>query len=84
MKSIKIRDSYRLWKPSAMKNIIQFACSIKYHSLDPEELLNRSYKSMYIEWLLHNIGYYLTKPFVRITFIMKINMRCADVDLEEH
>lgn len=83
MKSIQIIDSYRLWKPSAMKNFIQFACSIKYHSLDPEELLNRSYQSMYNEWWLHNIGYYITKPFCFIPFIKKINLRCRDVDLEE-
>lgn len=81
MKSIQIRDSYRLWKHSAMKNFIQFACSIKYHSLDPEELLNRSYQSMYIEWWLHNIGYYLTR---NIPLFKSITERCKDVDLEEH
>ena len=83
MKSIQIKDSYRLWKPSAMKNFIQVAVYLKYRSLSPEELLNRSYQSMYIEWWLHNIGYYITKPFCFIPFIKKINLRCRDVDLEE-
>lgn len=81
MKSIKIRDSYRLWKPSAMKNFIQFACNLKYRSLSPEELLNRSYQSMYIEWWLHNIGYYFTR---NIPLFKSITERCKDVDLEEH
>lgn len=80
MKSIQIIDSYRLWKPSAMKNFIQFAVYLKYRSLSPEELLNRSYQSMYIEWWLHNIGYYLTR---NIAIFDVINLRCKDVDLEE-
>ena len=82
-KSIQIKDSYRLWKPSAMKNFIQVAVYLKYRSLFPEEFLNRSYQSMYIEWWLHNIGYYITKPFCFIAFVKKINLRCRDVDLEE-
>lgn len=80
MKSIQIKDSYRLWKPSAMKNFIQFSVYLKYRSLSPEELLNRSYQSMYIEWWLHNIGYYLTR---NIAIFDVINLRCKDVDLEE-
>lgn len=81
MKSIQIRDSYRLWKPSAMKNFIQVAVYLKYRSLFPEEFLNRSYQSMYIEWWLHNIGYYLTR---NIALFDVVNTRCKDVDLEEH
>lgn len=84
MKNIQIIDSYRIWKTSAMKNFIQFSCGVKYRSLYPEELLNRSYQSMYIEWWLHNIGYYLTKPLCGIDPIRKINLRCKDVDIEEH
>lgn len=80
-KSIQIKDSYRLWKPSAMKNFIQVSVYLKYRSLSPEELLNRSYLSMYIEWWLHNIGYYLTR---NIAIFDVINLRCKDVDLEEH
>ena len=79
-KSIQIKDSYRIWQPSAMKNFIQFSVYLNYHSLDPEELLNRSYQSMYIEWWLHNLGYYLTR---NIAIFDVINMRCKDVDLEE-
>ena len=80
-KSIQIIDSYRIWKPSAMKNFIQVSVYLKYRSLSPEELLNRSYLSMYIEWWLHNIGYYLTR---NIAIFDVINLRCKDVDLEEH
>ena len=83
-KSIHIRDSYLVWKPRRMRAIIKNACWYIYREALADKCLNRSYKSMYIEWWLHNIGYYLTKPFCRIPFIMEINMRCADVDLEEH
>ena len=46
-------------------------------------LFQRSIKSMYIEWWLHNIGYYLTKPLCKFDYFKKINLRCKDVDLEE-
>jgi hypothetical protein len=41
--------------------------------------ITRSYTSMYIEWYLHNIGYYITLPF---PWWDNINARCKDVDLE--
>lgn len=34
-----------------------------------------------IEWWLHNILYYLTKPFTGNAFLKDINIRCRDVDL---
>lgn len=84
MKSIQIRDSYKIWRPSKMKRHIREESLNQYGNVCAGVVLNRSYPDMYIEWWLHNIGYYLTKPFCRIPFIMEINMRCADVDLEEH
>lgn len=82
-KSIQIKDSYRTWSPYAMRANILFECNLKYGTFLADSLLNRSYQSMYIEWWLHNIGYYITKPFCFIPFIKKINLRCRDVDLEE-
>ena len=38
---------------------------------------------MYIEWWLHNIGYYLTLPFNKNEKLLAINHRCKDVDLNE-
>lgn len=84
MKSIQIKDSYKIWRPSDMKFYILMKCIEKYSRFFPTDVLNRSYLSMYIEWWLHNIGYYLTKPFCFIPFIKKINLRCKDVDLEEY
>lgn len=57
---------------------------ITYKTVYVKELLNRSYTSMYIEWWLHNIGYYITLPFLKlgINWINSINRRCKDVDLE--
>lgn len=83
MKSIQIKDSYKIWRPRRMKAKIQNACWYKYSDSLADRCLNRSYLSMYIEWWLHNIGYYITKPFCFIPFIKKINLRCRDVDLEE-
>lgn len=83
-KSIQIKDSYKIWSPSKMRRDIAIACWSKYRQCFATDVLNRSYLSMYIEWWLHNIGYYITKPFCFIPFIKKINLRCRDVDLEEH
>ena len=47
-------------------------------------ILNRSYNSMYIEWWLHNIGYWITLPFTKIKVIKNLNERFKHVDLEEH
>ena len=51
---------------------------------DPEMWLNRSMKGMYIEWYLHNIGYFITLPFTEYSTILGLNLRFKDVDLEEH
>lgn len=85
LKNIHIVDSYKVWNPSKMRNILVKAAYATYKHVYTEKLLNRSYSSMYIEWWLHNIGYYLTLPFVKlgISWIRDINLRCKDVDLEE-
>lgn len=35
-----------------------------------------------IEWWLHNIGYYLTLPFIKCAAMKALNERFKDVDLE--
>ena len=82
MNNIHIDDSYNIWRPKSMKLIIRAKSYITYN-FNPEGVLNRSYRSMIIEWWLHNIGYYVTKPFCFIEKIKEINLRCKDVDLEE-
>ena len=64
-----------------MKCLIRIKCDLKYGNLNANEVLHRSYLSMYIEWWLHNIGYYLTR---NIAIFDVINLRCKDVDLEAH
>ena len=81
MKSIQIKDSYKIWQPSAMKIHIQAACCAKYGSPVATDVLHRAYADMYFEWWWHNIGYYLTR---NIALFESINERCKDVDLEEH
>lgn len=80
MKSIQIKDSYKIWRPFVMRQLIQNACLAKYDSIFVGDVLNRSYVSMYIEWWLHNIGYYLTRS---MAIFEVINLRFKDVDLEE-
>ena len=82
MKSIQIKDSYKIWQPSEMFAHIWNECILKY-KLPPKTVLHRSYIGMYVEWWLHNIGYHVTKPFSFIPNIKIINLRCKDVDLEE-
>ena len=83
MNNIHINNSYNIWNTSYIRFIIKNKCYENFNSYEPEIVLNRTYRSMYIEWWLHNIGYYITKPFYFIKKISEINLRCKDVDLEE-
>lgn len=75
MKNIQIKNSYKIWDIRTMKIILD--------SKNATVFLNRSYKSLIIEWWLHNIAYYLTKPLCSIEFFKKLNYRAKHVDLEE-
>lgn len=70
-KHIQIRDSYKIWKPSTMAALIN----------EGDTSRPIDYVSMFIEWWLHNIGYWITRPFIFIGWIKKINNRCKHVDL---
>lgn len=72
---IQIKSSYWVWRPSDMRFLIRGECE----EYSPEEIKN--IKPLIIEWWLHNIGYYITKPFVRIPKINALNLRFKDVDL---
>lgn len=82
MANLHIENSYKIWSPHKMKRMIRDVAKRDYNTDDPERLLNRDYTSLYIEWWLHNIGYYLTKGSTNEA-VKKINSRCKDVDLEE-
>ena len=50
-----------------------------------KEDMNRTFPGMYIEWWLHNLGYYITLPFTKLSKKIKwYNTRLRDVDLESH
>lgn len=83
MKNLNINNSYNTWSPTKMKKKMKDVALKEYNSSNPETLLNRKYAPMYVEWMLHNVGYYVTKPFCKVESINKINKRCKDVDLEE-
>lgn len=83
MKNLHFDNSYKIWSTFDMKSEIIHKCHILYDSMDADKILNRSYKGMYIEWYLHNIGYYITLPFVNNEYIKSLNNRFKDLDLEE-
>ena len=83
MKVIQIKNSYNIWKPSRQRDYANLEGAAKYNYSDATECLNRSWRSIHVEWWLHNIGYYITKPFCYIDWIRNLNMRFKDVDLEE-
>ena len=83
MRVIQIPNSYSIWWPDAMATLAEDKCLDLYDTDDVELTLNRGWRSIYIEWWLHNIGYFLTLPFVHNEKIKRINERCKDVDLEE-
>ena len=87
MRSLHIENSYRIWSRLQMRNNIDFEWSQKndiWLVMNPEDYLNRTYESMYVEWWLHNIGYYITLPFVKNNKVKALNERFKHVDLEEH
>lgn len=81
-KNIHIENSYCIWKRDMMRLIIENISYSTYY-VDAETILNRSYRSMYIEWWFHNIGYYITKPLCVFSCFNVLNNRFRDVDLEE-
>jgi hypothetical protein len=83
MKNLHIIDSYKIWSYSKIKLSILISAKNIYNTNKPCELLNRTYHGMYIEWILHNIGYYITKPLCFFKLFKLINLKCKDVDLEE-
>lgn len=84
MKNIHIENSYNIWSINYMFSEIIHQCHLKYASLEADKILNRSYKGMYVEWYLHNLGYWFTLPFIKNPEIAKLNTRFKDLDLEEH
>lgn len=83
MKVIQIKDGYKIWKPHRMRYHLDKEAIEKFNVNSCSLLLNRTYLSMFIEWYLHNIGYYVTKPFCTNTTINLLNKRFKDVDIEE-
>lgn len=83
MRNIHIDYSYYIWNIADMKFLLDEQAYYSCGTFDAEHFLNRTYKSMYIEWWLHNIGYYITLPLRFIPCFKKLNERFRDIDLEE-
>ena len=82
--NLHIENSYNIWDKTTMFSLITEKCNEVYGSYLADQFLNRSYTDMYVEWYLHNIGYWLTLPFVKNSKIKSLNERFKHVDLEEH
>lgn len=83
-RNIHIENSFTIWSTHSMWSEIIHRCHLKYGSTQADVVLNRTYNGMYIEWWIHNIGYYLTLPFVKNPRIKQLNKRFKDVDIEGH
>lgn len=81
MRSIQIKDSFDVWSIKYQKLYVNRQSYIKYAEKDAAFALRRTWFSIHIEWWLHNIGYYITKPFIKNKLIKKYNLRFKDVDL---
>ncbi len=85
-KNLHIKGSYKVWNITLMSNAIRIRALNIYGVFGKEnieKLLNRTMRSMYIDWWIHNIGYYLTLPLCHIPYFKVLNNRFKDVDLEE-
>ena len=69
---IQIKYCYKIWDPAVMEIMIWVRCH-------PYKAKN--YAPYIIEWWLHNIGYYLTLPYIDAPKIKALNDRFKHVDL---
>ena len=46
-----------------------------------KQLMNDDSILLIIEWWIHNVGYYITLPFIHIEQVRKLNERFKHVDL---
>lgn len=83
MKNIHIENSYNIWSTKKMKRRIRRKSNELIGLYNGEVCLGRPYWTMYIEWWLHNIGYYITKPFIENSKVKVLNERFKHVDLDE-
>lgn len=79
-KHVQIKDSYKIWRPCAMSYLIVGALIRRYTPWGWKADY-KGFKLLFIEWWLHNIGYWITKPFIFIPAIKRLNLRFRDVDL---
>ena len=84
MKNLHIENSYNIWNRYTMFALITAECNKEYGCYLADKALNRTYRGMYIEWWLHNIGYWFTLPFIKNDKVKALNERFKHVDLEEH
>ncbi len=84
-KHVRINYSILTWSPKEILDDIYY----KVYSNGWPIYMSRSEfyskikrpKLLILEWWLHNIGYYLTKPFIFIPLIKSLNERFKHVDL---
>jgi hypothetical protein len=84
LKNLHIENSYNIWHKNDMFTAITEKSKKDYGNQLADKVLNRSYRGMYVEWWLHNAGYWATRPFTKNTQVAKLNERFKHLDLEEH
>lgn len=76
-KHVQIKNSYTTWQIPMMTHHI-FA-EAKF--VPDIEWMSKHLTLIAIEWWIHNIGYYLTLPFIKNPKIKALNERFKHVDL---
>lgn len=74
---VQIKNSYNTWKIGAMMHHIFDAATF----LPDIDWMAKNTLLIAIEWWIHNIGYYLTLPFIKNSKIKALNERFKHVDL---
>ena len=83
MKSIQIKDSYDVWLPRDQKWYANRESYEKYGEHKANILLHRTWTSIHIKWWLYNIGYYITKKFMKNERMKVCNLLFKNIELED-
>ena len=72
-KHLQHKNSYKIWNPAEILDYVTIDIGYRPKFLYKLNIL--------LEWWAHNIGYYITLPFIKIERCASINRRCKDIDL---
>ena len=72
-KHYQYKNSYKVWNPTEIIDLVMIDVGYRPKFLYKLNIL--------LEWWAHNIGYWVTLPFIKNEDAKRINIRCKNVDL---